>query len=157
MVINSMENLTKLTAKQQLFCEFYIGAANGNATEAARMAGYQGSDETLRVTASRMLTKANISRMCKQRVNEVALSADKVLSELTTIALSKVEETRDRLTALQLLGKYHKLFSERIDLNVQASDWRIEAAKHGVSEQEIIDEAKLLIAEFDVDGSEESN
>lgn len=113
---------TELTTKQKLFCEFYVGAANGNATVAARMAGYKGSDETLRVTASRMLTKANIFDLCKQRVTEAALSSDKVLSELSTIALSKDEDTRDRLTALHLLGKYHKLFSEKIDLNVQVND-----------------------------------
>jgi hypothetical protein len=146
-----MENLTKLTAKQQLFCEFYIGAANGNATEAARLAGYQGSDETLRAIGSQNLTKLNISELCKQRVNEVALSADKVLAELSEIALSKVEETRDRLTALQLLGKYHKLFSERLDLNVQASDWRIEAAKYGITETDVINEAKLLIEQSAID------
>jgi hypothetical protein len=151
-----MEDLTKLTAKQKLFCEFYIGAANGNATEAARLAGYQGSDETLRVTASRMLTKANISDLCKQRVNDVALNADKVLSELSEIALSKDEATRDRLTALQLLGKYHKLFSERIDLNVQATDWKTEAQKYGISERDIIAETKLLIAEYDAESGDSS-
>jgi phage terminase small subunit len=142
-----MEDLTKLTAKQQLFCEFYIGAANGNATEAARLAGYKGSDETLRAIGSQNLTKLNISEFCQERVNEVALSADKVLSELSEIALSKVEATRDRLTALQLLGKYHKLFSERLDLNVQAGNWRDEVKKYGLSEIDIINEAKLLIAE----------
>jgi phage terminase small subunit len=43
---------SELTTKQRLFVEAFIGAANGNATEAARLAGYQGSDDTLRVTAS---------------------------------------------------------------------------------------------------------
>ncbi len=107
---------SELTTKQRLFVEAFIGAANGNATEAARLAGYQGSDDTLRVTASRMLTKANISQMCKQRVNEAALSSDKVLLELSTIALSKDEATRDRLTALQLLGKFHRLFTDNLDI-----------------------------------------
>lgn len=145
--IKNMEKLTKLTAKQQLFCEFYIGAANGNATEAARLAGYKGTDETLRAIGSQNLTKLNISEFCQERVNEVALSADKVLSELSAIALDKDEATRDRLMALQLLGKYHKLFSERVDLNVQANDWRDEVKKYGLSEIDIINEAKLLIAE----------
>jgi hypothetical protein len=143
----------KLTAKQQLFCEFYLGAANGNATEAARLAGYKGSDETLRAIASQNLTKLNISELCRERINEVALSADKVLSELSEIALSKDEATRDRLKSLELLGKYHKLFSERLDLNVQVNDWRIEAARYGVSEQDVIEQAKLLIAESAIDSS----
>jgi hypothetical protein len=152
---NSHKTDAKLTAKQQLFCEFYIGEANGNATEAARLAGYAGSDETLRAIGSQNLTKLNISDVCQERVNEVALSANKVLSELSEIALDKSEATRDRITALQLLGKYHKLFSERLDLSVQVSDWRTEAAKYGVTEQDVIDEAKLLISEFDINSSVE--
>ncbi len=137
----------KLTAKQQLFCEFYIGEANGNATESARLAGYKGSDETLRAIGSQNLTKLNISDACRERVNDVALSANKVLSELSEIALDKSEATRDRITALQLLGKYHKLFSERLDLNLQVSDWRTEAQKYGISTDDIIKQIQPLIAE----------
>ena len=146
----------KLTAKQQLFCEFYIGAANGNATEAARLAGYKGSDETIRAIGSQNLTKLNISELCQQRLNAVALSADKVLSELTEIALCKAEATRDRLTALQLLGKYHKLFSERLDLNVQVNDWRDEAVKYGLSTHDIIKQIQPLIAESALESGDAS-
>jgi hypothetical protein len=153
---NSQKTDEKLTAKQQLFCEFYIGAANGNATEAARLAGYKGSDETLRAIGSQNLTKLNISEVCRERVNEVALSADKVLSELSEIALSKDEATRDRLTALQLLGKFHKLFSERLDLNVQVNDWRDEAAKYGLSTDDIIRQIQPLIAESALESSDAS-
>jgi phage terminase small subunit len=146
---NSQNINEKLTAKQQLFCEFYIGAANGNATEAARLAGYQGTDETLRNVGSENLTKPNISAFCKQRVAEVALSSDKVLSELSEIALDKAEATRDRLTALQLLGKYHKLFSDRVELDVQPGDWRSVASGAGLTEEEFIDESKLYVAELE--------
>ncbi len=44
---------------------------------------------------------------------------------------------------------------QAIDLDVQAVGWREEAQKYGLSEIDIIAEAKLLIAEFDVDGSDE--
>jgi hypothetical protein len=152
---DSQKDNAKLTAKQQLFCEFYIGAASGNATESARLAGYRGSDETLRAIGSQNLTKLNISDACRERVNDVALSANKVLSELSEIALDKSEATRDRITALQLLGKYHKLFSERVDLNVQVSDWRTLAKNYGVSETDVLTEAKLLIAESLTDSSGE--
>ena len=36
-----------LTTKQSLFLDHYLGDAHGNATEAARRAGYQGSASTL--------------------------------------------------------------------------------------------------------------
>jgi hypothetical protein len=152
---DSQQDNAKLTAKQQLFCEFYIGEANGNATESARLAGYKGSDETLRAIGSQNLTKLNISDVCRERVNEVALSADKVLSELSEIALDKSEATRDRIAALQLLGKFHKLFSERLDLSVQVSDWRTQAQKFGVTEADVIHEAKRIIREFDINSSVE--
>jgi hypothetical protein len=152
---DSQKTNEKLTAKQQLFCEFYIGEANGNATEAARLAGYAGSDETLRAIGSQNLTKLNISDVCQERVNEVALSANKVLSQLSEIALDKSEATRDRITALQLLGKFHKLFSERLDLSVQVSDWRTQAQKFGVTEADVIHEAKRIIREFDINSSVE--
>jgi len=142
---DSQQDNAKLTAKQQLFCEFYIGEANGNATESARLAGYKGSDETLRAIGSQNLTKLNISDACRERVNDVALSANKVLSELSEIALDKSEATRDRIAALQLLGKYHKLFSERLDLSVQVPDWKVLAKNYGIPTSDIIAEAKLLI------------
>ncbi len=169
-----MEDLTKLTTKQQLFCEFYIGAANGNATEAARLAGYQGSDKTLRAIGSQNLTKLNISQVCQERVNEVALSADKVLSELSEIAkadwqdfleirhdkdgeiISATLKLSDKIKALELLGKYHKLFSDRVDLNLQVNDWRVEAAKYGLSTHDIIRQLQPLIAESALESGDAS-
>jgi hypothetical protein len=44
---------------------------------------------------------------------------------------------------------------QAIDLDMQVNDWKTEAQKYGLSERDIIAEAKLLIAEFDVDGSNE--
>jgi phage terminase small subunit len=107
---------SELTTKQQLFCEFYIGAANGNATEAARLAGYKGNDVTLTSVGAENLRKPHISALCKKRVQEAAMSADAVLKHISAIALATNEATRDRLTALQLLGKFHKLFTDNLDL-----------------------------------------
>jgi phage terminase small subunit len=53
----------KLTTKQNKFIEYYAG----NATEAARMAGYKGNDATLRAIASENLTKPNILQAIKKR------------------------------------------------------------------------------------------
>lgn len=49
-----------LTTKQEAFVAAYIGQAKGNATEAARLAGYEGSEATLRSIGSENLTKPNI-------------------------------------------------------------------------------------------------
>lgn len=49
--------MKKLTPKQQAFVDAYTGPARGNATEAARMAGYKGNDTTLRAVGAENLTK----------------------------------------------------------------------------------------------------
>jgi hypothetical protein len=106
----------ELTQKQRLFIEAFVGPAHGNATEAARAAGYKGSNETLRAIGSQNLTKLNISALCQERVTEAALSSDRVLSELSVIALDKDEATRDRIASLSLLGKFHRLFVDSLDI-----------------------------------------
>lgn len=53
----------RLTLKQRLFVEAYTGPAAGNATKAARMAGYRDDNEiSLRNTASENLTKPYVQR-----------------------------------------------------------------------------------------------
>jgi len=47
----------KLTLKQQLFVEAYLGEAKGNATEAARIAGYKGNEITLAAVGAENLRK----------------------------------------------------------------------------------------------------
>lgn len=57
-----------LTTKQEAFVAAYIGEARGNATEAARLAGYKGSDATLASVGAENLRKPQIaSHIAKQR------------------------------------------------------------------------------------------
>ncbi len=44
---------------------------------------------------------------------------------------------------------------QAIDLDIQTTTWRDEAKKYGLSESEIIHETRILLAEFDVDSSDE--
>ena len=64
----------KLTPKQKDFCEYYL--QTGNATEAARLAGY--SDKTARVIGAENLSKPAISEYIASRRAEMdkALIAD---------------------------------------------------------------------------------
>ncbi|HEX5704857.1 MAG TPA: terminase small subunit [Pyrinomonadaceae bacterium] len=90
---------SKLTLKQRAFCLAYAGEANGNATEAARIAGYKGDDATLSVTGFRMLRKANIEaaigelrRDAEKKASGKILSATETLVGLTRIALADIAE-----------------------------------------------------------------
>lgn len=94
----------KLTTKQRLFVEAYIGEARGNATEAARRAGYKGNDVTLGAVGAENLRKPQIRALCEERVQEAAMTADEWLQEVAELARS-AEKDSDRLTAYGLLGK----------------------------------------------------
>lgn len=123
----------KLTLKQRLFVEAYLGKAKGNASEAARLAGYKGNAVTLGSVGAENLKKPQIAEMLKDKLSNKlkVLSADEVLEELTSIASAPWGEfievsdsistyrvtmrLNDKLKAIELLGKYHKLFTEKVE------------------------------------------
>jgi len=169
--------LSKLTDKQQAFVYEYIKDLNG--TDAARRAGYKGTDNTLAVIAHENLRKPKIRAAIDQLLRERALTAAEVVSRLTDQArgipedcftvfgtmiavdfeklrehgllhlVKKVTYGRDgrptiefydAQSALQLLGKYHKLFTDR----VQVDDWRSQAIadiRRGAIDYEALAEA----------------
>jgi phage terminase small subunit len=155
----------ELTQRQRLFVEAYIGACNGNAREAARAAGYSGDDNALSQRGFELVRNPKIAELVGVRVQEAVMRANEVLSELSAIAkadwkdfleirrdkegeiISATLKLSDKIKSLELLGKYHKLFSDRVDLNVQVNDWRDEAAKYGLSTDDIIKQIQPLIAE----------
>jgi len=166
----------ELTQRQRLFVEAFIGSAQGNAREAARMAGYSGDDNALSQRGYELVRIPKIAELIGVRVEEAVMRANEVLSELSLIAkadwqnfleirrdregetIAATLKLSDKIKALELVGKYHKLFSDRVDLSVQVSDWRVEAQKFGLTKNDILNETKLLIAELDFsDGDEASN
>jgi len=72
--------------------------------------------------------------------------------------ISATLKLSDKIKALELLGRYHKLFNEKVDVNLGITDWRVLAIKNGVTEEDVVNEARLLIEQFADDSScEESN
>jgi phage terminase small subunit len=164
----------ELTQKQRLFVEAYIGDAAGNAREAARMAGYSGDDNTLSQRGFELVRIPKIAELIGVRVEAAVMRANEVLGELSAIAKAEWQDfleirrdkhgdvidatlkLSDKIKSLELLGKYHKLFSDRVDLNVQVNDWRVEAARYGLSHDDIIRQIRPLIAQSDVESSDAS-
>jgi hypothetical protein len=85
----------RLTPKESLFVSAYLGEARFNATQAARVAGYRGSDGVLNVTAHRLLRNPKVSAIVNGRINEAAMSSNEVLSRLSDIARGKVTDVLD--------------------------------------------------------------
>ncbi len=164
----------QLTQKQRLFVEAYIGDAAGNGRVAARMAGYSGDDNALSQRAFELMRNSKVAELIGVRVEQAVMRANEVLSELSAIAKADWQDfleirrdkdgdvidatlkLSDKIKSLELLGKYHKLFSDRVDLNVQVSNWRDEAAKYGLSTDDIIRQIRPLIAESALESSDAS-
>jgi len=104
-----------LTTKQALFVEAYCGVARGNASEAARIAGY--AEKSCAMIGSTNLRKPKIAAAIDARMSEVesALSADEILTELSYLA-RYAERDSDKIRCLELLGKYRALWIERVDV-----------------------------------------
>ena len=84
----------KLTYKQELFCQLYI-AYNQNGTK-AYIEAYGVKESTARVNASRLLTNANIkkriSELYKMKLEEIGVTALRVLQEKAGIAYASLED-----------------------------------------------------------------
>ncbi|MED0670629.1 terminase small subunit [Aneurinibacillus aneurinilyticus] len=124
--------MSKLTPKQQAFADYYI--ETGNATEAARKAGYKGNN--LNRVASENLTKLVIKNYIAERMaqkdNERVASQDEILEFLTKVMRGELTEqipvgkgegfftlddkdtyVKDRVKAAELLGKRYVMWTDR--------------------------------------------
>ena len=68
--------------KQRLFVEAYL--MTGNATEAARRAGYKGTDEALAVTGHRTLRNAKVQNAIRNRMAEAQVASHEVIGTLAS-------------------------------------------------------------------------
>lgn len=73
-----------LTTKQKRFVDEYVGGANGNATQAAKRAGY--SEKTARSVGHENLTKPDIQAAITERLDQLAMPAGEVLARLADIS-----------------------------------------------------------------------
>lgn len=113
----------KLTPKQKAFCEFYI--ETGNATEAAKKAGYKG--QNLNRIGTENLSKLVIKEYLEKRINELdskrIADADEVLEYLTKVMRGQEKDQfgleiaiQDRTKAAELLGKRYRLFTDKVQV-----------------------------------------
>ena len=93
-----------------------MGAAAGNATEAARLAGYSGNAKVLQVTGSHNLSNPIIAKAIAQRRQARPEIATREERQAFWSAVLRGEESSakmaDRLKASELLGKTQLDFKE---------------------------------------------
>lgn len=110
-----------LTPKERLFCEAYAGAANGVGKTAAELAGYKGTDGSIRVKASVLLAKphiqAELERMRTAITTKAVATREERQEFLTKMMRGEVPgEPKDRLKACEVLGKMQGDFRDRIEV-----------------------------------------
>lgn len=115
--------MDKLTEKQKRFIDYYI--KSGNATEAAREAGYKAkTDKAMQNIGSENLGK--LGEYIQERIKELddkrIASADEVLRYLTSVLRGEEKDQfgfeaslKDRNKAAELLGKRYALFTEKVE------------------------------------------
>lgn len=133
--------MTKLTAKQQRFCDEYL--IDLNAEAAAIRAGY--SRKYARGNAHKLVANSCIKAYIQQRMaekeSELIADQDEVLKYLTSVLrgqsrasvvvvenvgdytseareMEKAPDEKERLKAAELLGKRYGLFNEKMKVDV---------------------------------------
>jgi phage terminase small subunit len=109
--------LTKLTPKQQLFCDFYLESLN--ATQSAKKAGY--SEKSAEAIGLENLGKPRIKEYIDERMsklnNDVIASANEVLEKLTEIIRNPKSKNFEVIKCCELLGKRYRLWNEDVQTN----------------------------------------
>jgi phage terminase small subunit len=104
-----------LTEKQRRFVEAYMGAAAGNATEAARLAGYSGGPVTLASVGKENLRKPPVLKAINERRSsrpDIATREERQRFWSDVMRGAEEAEMKDRLKASELLGKTQLDFKE---------------------------------------------
>ncbi len=131
MLVPRTQDLPPLTLKQQSFVTHYLNPANyRNGTKAARLAGYEGDDNTLGAVASENLRKPAIQAHLQHALKQRHISSDEVIAELSDIAIAPWKDfvqvkygpnnsildvqlkLSEKIKALELAGKYHQLWDK---------------------------------------------
>jgi hypothetical protein len=106
--------MSELTAKQKAFIE-ELPKNQWNGTRAAISAGY--SPKSAGVMAHRLLKNPRIAEELEKRTAEIVNKTDvevgEIISALCTIAFGGRATNSEKLRALDLLGRYKGMFSER--------------------------------------------
>lgn len=111
-----------LTMQQRKFINFYC--ESGNATESAIKAGY--SPDSAHVQGSRLLSNVKIRKAIEDKEKEFELASlitkEYVLSQLKEIADNKEEATQNKIRALENLGRYLSMFTDKQIISNESSN-----------------------------------
>lgn len=116
-----------LSPKQRAWCDYYIEC--GNATEAAKRAGYKYPEQSAKDNTRKQPCKAYIAERMKPKQDARIASADEVLQYLTRVMLGQEKDQfgldaslQDRTKAAQELLKRYAVADQRQSATMQRLD-----------------------------------
>lgn len=108
-----------LNDRQKKFCEEYL--EDLNATKAYQRA-YECDYDTANRCGPRLLVnvgvKAYINHLIDSYTDNVDITVAEITNELKKIALDPTTRKSDRIKALELLGKYKRMFVDKAEIDV---------------------------------------
>lgn len=151
------EEKKKLTPKQKMFVEKYLGDAHFNGTKAAELAGYEGSRASLSQIAYENLRKLEIRTQIDEVLSAMTMPANVVLTRLTEIAEGKVTDFYDENGKFNLglakeNGKDHLLKKIKTKRTVRETKVEINDAVTAVlaeDEIEVFNKSEILYEEVE--------
>jgi phage terminase small subunit len=109
--------MQELTEKQRRFVEAYVGEAQGNATRAAKLAGYSGKDDALAVRGAEVVRNRKVQLAIEEARASVTSEAIATREERQTFLTRTMRdegiEPKDRIKACEVLGKMQGDFIEK--------------------------------------------
>jgi hypothetical protein len=91
-----------------------------------------------------------LSESLREQLAEISPDADEqTIAETIAKTLIKLALSGDVQAIREIADRTEGKPKQAIDLDLQVSDWRTEAQKYGVTEQDVINEARLLIESID--------
>lgn len=146
-----------LTEKQKRFCDYYL--ETGNATEAARKAGYKQPHVQGSQNLEKLSIKTYIEKRQKEADSKRIADANEVLEILTRIARGEEKDqfgldvtNTDKIKAAELLGKRYRVFDskgideyERIKNELQIEEMKLKNAKLAAETKKLTDQESIDI------------
>lgn len=125
-----------MNVRQQAFCDYYL--QSGNATEAAKKAGY--SERTAYSIGEENLKKPEINKYLaehgKKAHKERIATAEEVIEFLTETMRDDEVGRKDRLKAAELLGKRYALFTDNIGISDEGIAVYVNLTDYGKKDDE---------------------
>lgn len=120
--MKKQNSTSKLTLKQQKFCDFYL--QTGNATEAAKMAGYKGKN--LNNIASENLAKLGIKEYLNSKLKEIeskrVASIQEVMEFYTSVMRGEIKDAFGLEADLTTRIKSAEQLSKRLGMTVTSRE-----------------------------------